>query len=201
MKKILVVDDDPLMQKMVSALMAKEEYRVETANNGVEGLSKFKHFKPDVIISDVLMPEMDGYEFCSKIRELPDGRQIPLLMLTSLDSVEQKIKGFEVGADDYIVKPFEPREFQARVAIMVKRGELIKQVRVAERVSRKIYRSIFAAGRSRGFDDCYKCSGWPFSDLGLSHPPCGYGHDGWANRLVSKSSLKKHLGRDCQIPQ
>jgi len=137
MKKILVVDDDPVMRKMVSGLLSKEGHQVETANDGLEGLSKFSKFKPDVIISDVLMPEMDGYEFCSKVRELPEGSQIPLLMLTSLDSVEQKIKGFEVGADDYIVKPFEPREFLARVAIMLKRSEVVQKDSVTEKVGGK----------------------------------------------------------------
>jgi pilus assembly protein CpaE len=137
MKKILVVDDDPVIRKMVSGLISKDGHQVETANDGLEGLTKFSKFKPDVIISDVLMPEMDGYEFCSKIRALPDGRQIPLLMLTSLDSVEQKIKGFEVGADDYIVKPFEPREFLARVAIMLKRSEVAQKISVVEKVGGK----------------------------------------------------------------
>ncbi|NQU63316.1 MAG: AAA family ATPase, partial [SAR324 cluster bacterium] len=77
------------------------------------------------------------YEFCSQIRKLPEGRHIPLLMLTSLDSVEQKIKGFETGADDYIVKPFEPREFLARVAILIKRSDVAKQILDAEKISGK----------------------------------------------------------------
>lgn len=128
MKKILIVDDDPVIQKLVSGLLAKEGHQIEMAKDGQDGLLKFKQNKPDLIISDVLMPEMDGYEFCSKIRLLPDGRHIPILMLTSLDSVEQKIKGFDVGADEYIVKPFEPREFLARVANLLKRGDAAQQI-------------------------------------------------------------------------
>lgn len=137
MKKILVVDDDPFIRKLVSGLLSKEGHQVESANDGTEGLAKLETYKPDVIISDVLMPEMDGYEFCSKIRELPEGGNIPLLMLTSLDSVDQKIKGFEVGADDYIVKPFEPREFLARVAILIKRSDVAQQAQGATKVSGK----------------------------------------------------------------
>jgi len=137
MKKILIVDDDPLIRKMVSGLLTKEDYQLETAENGKEGLAKIMEFLPDVIISDVLMPEMDGYEFTTKLRQHPRTRHIPLLMLTSLDTVEQKIKGFDVGADDYIVKPFEPREFLARIALLVKRSEVIQLVPVAEKVGGK----------------------------------------------------------------
>lgn len=137
MKKILVVDDDPVIRKLVSRLISKEGHQVETANDGVEGLAKFKEFEPDVIVSDVLMPAMDGYEFCSRIRRLPGGRHIPLLMLTALGSVDGKIKGFDVGADDYIVKPFEPREFLARLAIMIRRGEVVQQSPIPDQVDAK----------------------------------------------------------------
>lgn len=137
MKKILIVDDDAMIRKMVSGLLTKESYQVETAVNGVEGLKRFSEFKPDVIISDVLMPEMDGYEFATRIRQHPDGRHIPLLLLTSLDSVEQKIRGFDVGADDYIVKPFEPREFLARIALLVKRSEIIQKAPSSDQVRGK----------------------------------------------------------------
>lgn len=137
MKKILIVDDDPLMRKLVSSLISKEGHQVEMAKNGVDGISKFQTINPDVIISDVLMPEMDGYEFCSRIREMPGGKNVPLLMLTSLDSVDQKIKGFEVGADDYIVKPFEPREFIARIAILIKRSEIEQQPPELEKIKGK----------------------------------------------------------------
>jgi pilus assembly protein CpaE len=122
MSKILIVDDDPVMQKLVTGLLSKEGYQVDSAENGRIGLTALASFKPDLVISDVLMPEMDGYEFCIRVRMLPDGRNLPILMLTSLDSVEEKIKGFEVGADDYLVKSFEPRELLARVASLLKRS-------------------------------------------------------------------------------
>ena len=134
MKKILVVDDDPVIRGLVTNLTTREGYKVLTANDGTEGLSKFKNFQPDLIISDVLMPEMDGYELCKEIRNLPEGRQVSFLMLTSLDSVEQKIRGFDAGADDYIIKPFDPREFLARVGILIKRSELARQTPTTEKV-------------------------------------------------------------------
>ena len=133
MSKILIIDDDPVIRKLASSLVSREGHNVLTGEDGVEGLSKFKNFKPDVVISDVLMPEMDGYELCTKIRALPEGRQVPILMMTSLDSVEQKIKGFDAGADDYIIKPFDPREFIARLGILVRRSELLKQVAAPEK--------------------------------------------------------------------
>lgn len=133
MSKILIVDDDPVIQRLASNLISREGHEVITANNGVEGVTKFKNAKPDVVISDVLMPEMDGYELCAKIRSLPEGRQVPILLMTSLDSVEQKIKGFDAGADDYIIKPFDPREFVARLGILVRRSELLKQITAPEK--------------------------------------------------------------------
>lgn len=126
MSKILIVDDDPVIRKLAENLVKRQGHKVLTAENGVDGFTKFKNFKPDVVISDVLMPEMDGYEFCAKIRSIPEGRQVPILLMTSLDSVEQKIMGFDAGADDYIIKPFDPREFNARLGILVKRSELVK---------------------------------------------------------------------------
>ncbi len=137
MKKILAVDDDKYMRNLVSGVLSQEGYEVQTAENGVEGLEQLKTFKPNLIISDVLMPEMDGYEFCTKIRDMPETRHLPILMLTSLDSVEQKIKGFDVGADEYIVKPFEPREFQVRVANLIKRGEQFHATPLEEKATGK----------------------------------------------------------------
>jgi pilus assembly protein CpaE len=137
MKKILIVDDDPVFRKVISGLLSREEYQVATAEDGKGGLLQLDTFKPDLLISDVLMPEMDGYQFCAQVRSLPKYLHLPILMLTSLDSVEQKIKGFDVGADDYIVKPFEPREFLKRVEILLKKGELAQKIKFVERACAK----------------------------------------------------------------
>ncbi|MCD4802248.1 MAG: response regulator [Anaerolineales bacterium] len=132
MKKILIIDDDPVIRKLVSGLLIRENYQVLEATHGKEGLSQFSTSPPDLIISDVLMPEMDGYEFCEKIRSTPQGKLIPIMLLTALDSVEQKIKGFEVGADDYLVKPFEPQEFLVRIAALLRRRETVPQIETAQ---------------------------------------------------------------------
>jgi len=138
MKKILIVDDDPVIRKLVSGILISEKYQVLEAAHGKEALSQFATTPPDMIISDVLMPEMDGYELCEKIRSNPQGKIIPIMLLTGLESIEQKIKGFEVGADDYLVKPFEPKEFLARVAALLRRRESVPQIEVAQRKAETI---------------------------------------------------------------
>jgi len=133
MIKILAVDDDKYMRNLVAGVLSKASYEVQTAENGVDGLKRIENFRPDLIISDVLMPEMDGYEFCSKVRSLPETSHLPILMLTSLDSVEQKIKGFDVGADEYIVKPFEPREFLIRIDNLLKRADQFQTIQIDDK--------------------------------------------------------------------
>jgi pilus assembly protein CpaE len=137
-KKVLIVDDDPVMRNLCSGLLTKEGYLVALAEHGKEGLSQVQSFKPDLIVSDVLMPEMDGYQFCTHVRAIPEGRGIPIIILTALDSVEQKLMGFDVGADDYIVKPFEPKEFLARVTLLIRRREELERYKGVEISARTI---------------------------------------------------------------
>ena len=138
MNKILIIDDDPVIRKLVSGILTKEKYLVFEAANGKEGLSQFSTTPADLVISDVLMPEMDGYELCEKIRSAPNGKTVPIILLTGLDSVEQKIKGFEVGADEYIVKPFEPQEFLVRVAALLRRVQVLHQEATSQRKAKTI---------------------------------------------------------------
>ncbi len=138
MKKILIVDDDPVMRKLVSGLLVKNGYQVSEAVDGKEGLAQVINFSPDLIVSDVLMPEMDGYDFCAEVRSRPEGKSLPIMMLTALDSVEQKIKGFEVGVDDYLVKPFEPKEFVARVSALIRRSVSLDKTEVEGRSAQTI---------------------------------------------------------------
>src|SRR5512140_3655309 len=104
-KKILVVDDDDMMRKMTSTILTRHEFEVLNAENGRDALAQLETVRPDLILLDVMMPEMDGYETCQKIRANPATSTIPVLMLTALASIEQKVKGFESGADDYLAKP------------------------------------------------------------------------------------------------
>lgn len=124
-KKILVVDDDDMMRKMTSTILTRHEFEVLNAENGRDALTQLETVRPDLILLDVMMPEMDGYETCQKIRANPATSTIPILMLTALASIEQKVKGFESGADDYLAKPYETEELLARVNALIKRSEAL----------------------------------------------------------------------------
>ena len=95
-KKILIVDDDPIIRKLVSSVLINAGYHIATADQGKEGLAQAINFQPDLIISDVLMPEMDGYEFVTRAQKSL-GRKVPIMLLTSLNSVEQKLKDLRLG--------------------------------------------------------------------------------------------------------
>lgn len=119
--KILAVDDDPMNLKLVVATLGKEGFEVLTASNGKDGLQKAEELLPDLVILDVMMPELDGYQVCNLLRKNPKTANLPVMMLTSLSSVEQKIKGFDAGADDYLAKPFAPDELIAHVKALMRR--------------------------------------------------------------------------------
>ncbi len=120
-EKILVVDDNLMTLDLVSRSLSRVGYEVHTAENGPDALALVDEFRPDLIILDVMMPDMDGYEVCRLVREKPQTSRLPILMLTALESLEEKIKGFEAGADDYMTKPFQPAELQARVQVLLRR--------------------------------------------------------------------------------
>ena len=118
MSKILVVDDDKNINILIQSLLKNENYEVVAAFDGEDALSKIDSEKVDMIITDVMMPNMDGWELCKEVRSFSN---IPILMLTVLGETSQKVKGFEIGADDYLTKPFEPMELIARVRALLKR--------------------------------------------------------------------------------
>jgi two-component system, OmpR family, response regulator len=118
MNNILIVDDDPNIRELVRVFLRNEGFDVYEASDGVEALAKLETLKADLVILDVMMPNMDGWELC---RELSASYDIPLLMLTAKGETAQKIKGFQLGTDDYLVKPFEPLELVARVKALLKR--------------------------------------------------------------------------------
>jgi pilus assembly protein CpaE len=120
-KKILIVEDDPVSQKLVRSILEKKGYLVGLAENGREGVQIALTYKPDLIVMDVMMPVLDGFSACREIRQQEEIGDTPIIMLTALAEVEQKIKGFEAGADDYIEKPFESLEFIARIETLLRR--------------------------------------------------------------------------------
>lgn len=121
MSKVLVVDDDPHIRELVRVFLEKEGLDVYEASDGADALSKLESVKADMVILDVMMPNMDGWELCRRLRQAGD---CPLLMLTAKAETSQKIKGFHLGADDYMVKPFEPVELVARVKALLRRSRI-----------------------------------------------------------------------------
>ncbi len=114
-KKILVIEDEPHIIKLVSFILSSKGYEVVGADNGAAGIRKAGEEKPDLIILDVMMPKMDGFETARLIKSNPSTRGIPILMLSSKAQFEDKMKGIDSGAMDYITKPFERQELLDKV--------------------------------------------------------------------------------------
>lgn len=114
-KKILVIDDTELMVKLTTDVLTKHGYEVVSANNGVDGIKMVASEKPDLVLLDVVMPGIDGFEVCKLLRKDESNNLIPIIMLTAQRNEEDKLAGLELGADDYITKPFNPRELVSRV--------------------------------------------------------------------------------------
>lgn len=117
-EKILVVDDDTNICELLRLYLTKEGYQVTVANDGEEGLEKFNAVKPDMVLLDVMMPRMDGLEVCRRIRKAGN---TPVMMLTAKGETFDKVLGLELGADDYVVKPFDAKEIVARIKAVMRR--------------------------------------------------------------------------------
>jgi len=117
---ILVIDDDHDLTVMLTAQLERRNYRVVVASNGREGLQKAYQARPDLIILDIMMPEMDGWEVCQRLRELSN---VPIIMLTARNIKGDIVKGLESGADDYLTKPFSAVELEARIQAVLRRSD------------------------------------------------------------------------------
>jgi len=118
---IYIVDDNEINLKMVSTALQAVGYEVETAHNAAEILSDVDTVRPALAILDVMMPDMDGYELCRQLRSRPETANLPIIILTTLSEIDERLKAFEAGADDFIAKPFNPQELQARVKVLLRR--------------------------------------------------------------------------------
>ncbi|PFA18567.1 DNA-binding response regulator [Bacillus cereus] len=119
--KILIVDDDPHIRELVAVFLEREGFQTYEAIDGIDALGKIAEVKIDMVILDIMMPNMDGWELCYELRRYYD---IPLLMLTAKGETSQKVKGFQLGTDDYLVKPFDPLELVVRVKALLKRYQI-----------------------------------------------------------------------------
>ncbi|MGO4548664.1 response regulator transcription factor [Paenibacillus sp. 2TAB23] len=165
MPKIVVVDDDPNIRELVSLFLKREGYQVIEAIDGVDALEQLDAVRPDFAIIDVMMPRMDGWALCTALRESYD---IPLLMLTAKGETTHKVKGFELGADDYMVKPFDPPELVARVKTLLKRYRITasQTVEFGEVTMNKTDFHMSACGEKitlppKEFELLFKLAGYP----------------------------------------
>lgn len=133
--RILIVDDDEKNLTLLSIKMEREGYDVEKASNGLEALEKVTSFKPDLVLMDVMMPKMDGYEALRRIKSKEETRYIPVIMLTGRTEIEDKVMGFEVGAEDYINKPYSLMEVAARVKSLLRMRALQTKLRETEKLA------------------------------------------------------------------
>jgi OmpR family response regulator RpaB len=117
-ERILVVDDEASIRRILETRLSMIGYEVVTAADGEEALQAFHEIEPDLVVLDVMMPKLDGYGVCQELRKESD---IPIIMLTALGDVADRITGLELGADDYVVKPFSPKELEARIRSVLRR--------------------------------------------------------------------------------
>jgi len=118
--KVLVIDDDVNICELIRLYMEKEGFEVLTIYNGIKAIESFKTFAPNIVILDIMLPGADGWQVCREIRQISN---IPIIMLSAKGETFDKVLGLELGADDYIVKPFEPKELVARVKAVLRRYE------------------------------------------------------------------------------
>jgi DNA-binding response OmpR family regulator len=131
-KKILIIDDEIINLEFFDVMLSKLGFAVEKAEDGLEGFEKVKKFFPDLILLDNIMPQMSGWELTKTLKADPKYREIPIIMLSALDDVKDKVEGFEMGVDDYITKPFNFSEVLARIRAVLRSRELLAQIAARE---------------------------------------------------------------------
>ncbi|MEH7109312.1 response regulator transcription factor [Bacillus sp. JJ1764] len=185
MTKLLLVDDDENIRELVLLFLKKEGFEVYEASDGVEALKVLEKMKADLAIIDIMMPNMDGWELCRELREFQD---IPILMLTAKGETSQKIKGFNLGADDYLVKPFDPLELVVRVKALLKRYKIavsqtiiIGDFQLDRKTHEIFYRNQKCTIPLKEFELLFKLASYPgktFSRESLIEDIWGYDYEG-----------------------
>lgn len=196
MNKILLVDDDSNIRKLVAILLQNEGFEVVQCEDGREALSKLGEHKIDLAIIDIMMPNMDGWDLCKQMRKY---YEFPILMLTAQGEVTHKVKGFELGTDDYMTKPFEPVELLVRVKALLKRYhiEISKSVKIGQLQINKNNFQVFTDSESytlplKEFELLFKLAsftGKTFTREQLIEDIWGYDFDG------NERTLDVHINR------
>jgi pilus assembly protein CpaE len=127
--RVLLIDDESFYFKLIREPLKAAEYDLEYAKSGNEGLAKISSYEPEMLIVDLKLPEMDGFEIVKRLRRDPKFSHTPVIVITSADELSEKLKAFEIGADDYLVKPFQPEELVARMGLLARRGRAIQMAR------------------------------------------------------------------------
>ncbi|MFP4157389.1 MAG: response regulator [Opitutales bacterium] len=133
-KRILVVDDEPDVTELLEYKLEQEDYSVAVLNDPLSFVAKVREFEPDLMILDIMMPELNGLQLCRIARSDPAMRNIPVIFLTAKGEAEDRVKGLETGADDYISKPFNTRELLLRIGKVLHRGEAVRESSGASRI-------------------------------------------------------------------
>lgn len=196
MSKVLIVDDDPHIRELAGVFLRNEGFDTCEAVDGVEALSKLETMKVDMVVLDIMMPNMDGWELCRQLRAYYD---FPLLMLTAKGETHDKVQGFQLGADDYLVKPFDPLELIMRVKALLRRYRIAtsQTVQVGELyMDRKTF-EVRVAGENlilplKEFELLFKLASYPGKTLSrdqLIEDIWGYDFDG------NERTLDVHINR------
>lgn len=125
MKKILIVDDDLTLRRILHNSLEQRGYQVISVGSGKDALARFSQDVPDIIVSDVSMPEMDGFEFCRQLRSQPSGKLIPFIFLSAKNELNDRVQGHTIGADNYLTKPFEMKELLANIEALIERSRRV----------------------------------------------------------------------------
>lgn len=120
--RVLLIDDEQFYYKLIQKKLKESDYELEYAKSSSEGLAKISSFDPELLIVDLMLPEMDGFQILERLRRDQKYGSIPVIVITAKDELDKKLKAFELGADDYLVKPFQPEELVARMGILIRRG-------------------------------------------------------------------------------
>ncbi|ONI46740.1 DNA-binding response regulator [Candidatus Epulonipiscium fishelsonii] len=131
MKKILIIDDDQNIAELLSLYLQKEGYETKEVYSGIAGIEAFNSYNPSLVLLDLMLPELDGYDVCKEIRKIS---KVPVIMLTAKGDVFDKVLGLELGADDYIAKPFDPKELIARVKAVLRRTTALPPENLSNRI-------------------------------------------------------------------
>ncbi|MEK8129562.1 response regulator transcription factor [Paenibacillus filicis] len=166
MNQILVVDDDPFIRRLVKATLAGEGFTVSEAQHGGEALQVLEDSAIDLVVMDIMMPHMDGWQLCQEIRRF--NADLPLLMVTARAESVDKVRGFQLGADDYLVKPFDPMELVMRVRALLKRYRISSSqtIRLGElEMNRSRYEAVCCGSRLelplKEFELLFKLASYP----------------------------------------